>query len=248
VRSIAAWPAGRAVPVALLADAWDVRRNGLESFAERGGVRVGARLTDRQRRQARAAIELYERFAAERPPGWPAAGPAALLAIAAHRLPRRGDAAATFAGGIAVLRGLAKRMRALAQLHDEQRLERARKRARDRLAERLGGGAWYRKPGLPRLETFEQRRRRERDEHLLAGDHPGLYYFDEAERRLDAALNEARRGYPRDDWSGTHGAWDIASAAAAAGRGLAFPTRDGTTDRALRYLNELAAGDWRIDG
>jgi hypothetical protein len=68
------------------------------------GVRVGARLTDRVRRDAAAAIELYERFAADRPPGWPAAGPAALLVIAEHRracrddLPPRDGAAGLAAG------------------------------------------------------------------------------------------------------------------------------------------------------
>jgi hypothetical protein len=138
----------------------------------------------------------------------------------------RSEANASYSATAAAARFRTARpaMRARALHADPARLERARGRAKRRAErcahrERLG----LRRPGAPRLETGEQRRRRERDELLLAGEHPGLSAdvgrtWWEAWRRYDAGLAEPA--------------------------GLS----DGLTARALHYRDELAAGRLRAAG
>jgi hypothetical protein len=174
---------------------------------------------------------LYEAFAEQRPPGWPAAGAGALCALAAQRR------AATFEGDIARLRILAKDMRAAALHADSEHVARAAERARRRAdgGPRRGPGAEPRftfrqtaPEGRPRFETPELRRLRVRDELLRVGEHPGL-----ASARTcsapDARPPSARRpARPR-------GATPVL-----------YRLPDGMTERAQRYRRELADGRWAL--
>jgi hypothetical protein len=165
---IAAWPAARPCPWGRLREAWAVFRDGALAVGDTGPrPTVGPEPPDLPRRAARA-IALYDTHHAQRPPGWPASGTGALLALASQRH------AATLAGDVARLRVLARRMRALAGHADPHRLERARRRAEDRdradrWQSRLLG---WRLAGRPRIVSPEHRRRQDRDEQLLAGLHP----------------------------------------------------------------------------
>ena len=104
-----AWPAGKACPSGRLREAWVVSRRGLNSVAQSGAVLAGA-WSDELARRTSHALRLYEAFATQRPPGWPAAGSAALLALAGQR---RAD---SLAGDVARLLILAKQMRAAASV------------------------------------------------------------------------------------------------------------------------------------
>ena len=95
---VVSWPRGRTCPGGRLAEAWATHRHGATAVAERGAATAGPRSPELAGRAARA-IALYERFADERPPGWPQTGPAALCALASQRR------AAVLAGDIARLLG-----------------------------------------------------------------------------------------------------------------------------------------------
>ena len=163
---VISWPRGRTCPFGRLAEAWATHRHGATAVAERGASAAGPRSPELAGRAAHA-IARYERFADQRPPGWPQTGPAALCALASQRR------AAVLAGDIARLRALARGMRASALLGSAERLERAATRAhrRQRSEER---GVPFR-TGRPRWETAEQRRSRVRDELLLAGGDPAAW-------------------------------------------------------------------------
>jgi hypothetical protein len=107
VRELLVWPVGHACPIGRLREAWVVYRHSLDAVAEGGSVAAGAR-SGAVARRARHAIAVYEAFAEQRPPGWPASGVAALCALASQRR------AAVFAGDVARLLTLAKGMRAVA--------------------------------------------------------------------------------------------------------------------------------------
>ena len=107
---------------ARLRERFDTPESGPERVGDHGAGDAGARRPGQLARAGRA-IALYERFAAQRPPGWPAAGAGALCALAAHQR------AASLEGDIARLRMLATDMRAAALYADAQRVERARRRA-----------------------------------------------------------------------------------------------------------------------
>ena len=124
-QEVISWPRGRTCPVGRLAEAWATHRHGATAVAERGAAAAGPRSPELAGRAARA-IALYERFADQRPPGWPQTGPAALCALASQRR------AAVLAGDIARLLALARGMRASALLGSAERLERAAARARRR--------------------------------------------------------------------------------------------------------------------
>jgi len=167
-RRVWRWPIRRSVPLGLLAEAWALARHGEERVAESWG-RVGAgpqgRATDRQ---AAAAIALYEAFAEQRPPGWPAGGPAALLVLAGR------GRATTLRGDLATLLILAKGMRAVALYTNLERVARARRRALKRAMPKQVRFAFRRPADRAGFsEPAELRRMRIRDEALLAGAHPG---------------------------------------------------------------------------
>ena len=165
-QEVISWPRGRTCPVGRLAEAWAMHRHGATAVAERGSAAAGPRSPELAGRAA-GAIALYERFADQRPPGWPQTGPAALCALASQRR------AAVLAGDLARLLALARGMRASALLGSAERLERAAARAQRRGPSEDGGVAF--RTGPPRWETAEQRRSRVRDELLLAGGDPAAW-------------------------------------------------------------------------
>lgn len=165
-RELAVWSPGRSCPAGRLREAWSAYRHGLAVTVDVGASGAGAPALGLERRAARA-IALYEAFSTERPPGWPASGAAALTLLAAGRR------AATLAGDAARLQRLATGMRAAAHADDPDRLAAARRRAARRAHPR--GRIDYRgaAPEHPWLSLgAETNRRRERDQRLLAGQHP----------------------------------------------------------------------------
>jgi hypothetical protein len=178
---LAAWPAGRRCPLGRLREAWVVFRHGAATAGEAGSAAAGPRYPDLGRRAARA-IALYERFADQRPAGWPTGGAAAITALAAQHRAR------TLAGDIGRLHNLAKAMRATALAGDPARLERLQRRAAARQPAPDGPLA-FRRPGGPAWETGEQRRLRVRDTLLLAGEDPGRWPNVEL---ADERLRDAR--------------------------------------------------------
>src|SRR5215211_1284602 len=168
VERVWSWPAGRPPALGVLAEAWALLRHGERRVAESWG-RVGLGPLGRATaRQAVAAIELYEAFAAQRPPGWPDTGPAALLVLAAR------GRAATLRGDLATLLILGKGMRAVALYTNLERVARARRRALKRAMPKQVRFAFRRPADRAGFsEPAELRRMRIRDEALLAGAHPG---------------------------------------------------------------------------
>ena len=92
---------------ARLREAFETPQSGPERVGDHGTGDAGPSRPG-QLRRASDAIALYEAFAEQRPPGWPAAGAGALCVLAAQ------ERAATLEGDIARLRCLAKDMRAAA--------------------------------------------------------------------------------------------------------------------------------------
>ena len=186
-----------------------------------GTARGGRRRARRWPARVARAIALYEAFAEQRPPGWPASGPGALCALAAPAARRRASPA-TSRGCCAWPRGCARprsssdpdapaarRARAAAPPGARGRLRFVFRRAR-RAARRA-----------------EQRRQRVRDALLLAGAEPGGV----AERRAGARAR-------------------CPSCAGAPQPRLLEPDRfdelDGLGARAARYRAELARGRWQL--
>ena len=165
VDAVAGWPRGRRCPLGRLREAWTARRYGLAIVVESGTAAAGFVRPGDVALAARA-IELYEAFAAQRPPGWPDSGPGALCALASLR------GADRFAGDLARLLGLAKAMRATALEHDPAHLARARAAART-TPPSTRWAFWRQRP--PRLETSEARRQRVRDAVLLADGNPAAW-------------------------------------------------------------------------
>jgi hypothetical protein len=212
------WPAGRACPLGRLREAWLTHRRGADAAAAHGTRSAGASSVSLARRVARA-IALYEAFADERPPGWPATGPAALCALAGQRR------AAVLAGDVARLMALAKGMRAVARLADEARIARAAASARRRAAP--PAGPWRFRTRAARWESADQRRVRVRDELLLAGADP-------------AAWPNAALAMRAPELAGRH-----AAAPELIGPDT-HPELDGVGARAARYRAELANGRWTL--
>jgi len=209
------WPVGRSCPLGRLAEAWVTHRHGPDVAAETGTAAAGRRSPLLAGRAARA-VALYEAFADERPPSWPATGPAALCALASQRR------AAVLAGDIARLLALAKAMRASALAGSAARLERAAARARRRQHEPRGRVAFRTRTSS--WETAEQRRVRLRDQLLLDGADPAAW--------PNAAL-ATERGAHRADEPELTGPDPHAEL-------------DGLGARATRYRTELAAGRWAV--
>ncbi len=210
-----------------LRDDFDVPSSGPERVGDHGSRDAGPTRPGILARAGRA-MDLYETFAAHRPPGWPQSGAGALCALASQ------GRAATLEGEVARLLVLAKDMRATARHADAERLARAQRRA-----ERRARGYGYRiAPGQlqfrfneerrqrPRWESPELRRRRVRDELLRRGEHPGLspHVFTEAWQ----AVERHEAGKP------TWGDPD------------SYRLPDGMTDRAQRYAREIADGQWTL--
>ena len=222
---VASWPAGQSCPIGRLREAWAVFAAGAEVVGDSGPA-VAGRVTVGLERRAARAVALYEAHAPARPPGWPASGACALTVLAAQRR------AASLAGDVQRLLNLAKDMRALERHADPERVAAARRRAHARDAGADSAGASgrlrfrLRRPGRPRLETPEGRRRRVRDELLRGGEHPGLspHVFDEAWRAAER-----------------HDAGELAW-----GDPDLYRLPDGMTERARRYQRELAAGRWPL--
>jgi len=201
-------------------------------------------------RQAVTAIELYEAFAAQRPPGWPDTGPAALLVLAAR------GRAATLRGDLATLLILGKGMRAVALYTNLERVARARRRALKRAMPKQVRFAFRRPADRAGFsEPAELRRMRIRDEALLAGALPGVdpHVLNDLGRPVDAD-----DGLPSSDGPGGYKArylaWEARQRAARRvleQRGYDPTTAarwsaDGMTDRAQRYLAELEHGRWTL--
>jgi hypothetical protein len=246
------WPVGRPVALGVLAEAWALARHGERRVAESWG-RVGAGPLGRvTARQAAVAIELYEAFAAQRPPGWPDTGPAALLVLAAR------GRAATLRGDLATLLILAKGMRAVALHADPERVARARRRALKRAMPknvRFAFRTVARAPTADWPEPAEHGRRRIRDAALLAGFHPGVEpdVLDALDRPVDADERLPSSDGP-DGYKARYLAWEARQRAARRvleQRGYDPTTAaqwsaDGMTDRAHRYLAELEHGRWTL--
>jgi hypothetical protein len=199
-----------------LREAWVAHRYGVADVVEAGSAAAGVVRPGMAGRVARA-IRLYEAFAGQRPPGWPASGPGALCALAAI------GGAQVLAGDVARLFGLAKGMAAAALADDPQRLQRSRARVQarhtpgpSRLAFRLS----------PRDETAEGRRRRVRDALLIAGRNPSVW--PNAWLAIEHAPELAGLSQPRllePD---------------------RFAELDGLGARAARYRDELKRGRWPL--
>jgi hypothetical protein len=217
VAAVVAWPAGQACPIGRLREAWIAYRHGLAWVAEGGRASAGPCSRAVEQRVAHA-IRIYEQFAAARPPGWPATGPAALLALASQRRAR------AFAGDVARMLILAKQMRAAARERDALRRDRQASRAARRAAP-SAGPLEFRRSAAARLESPEQRRQRVRDLVLLAGGDPALW------PDADLALDDG--GFRQ-------------AAAPALTAPDPCEELDGVGGRATRYRDELARGRYRL--
>jgi hypothetical protein len=217
------WPPGR------LREAWVVYRygtairddwltpdSGPERVGDHGASDAGTRGHGQQHR-ATTAIALYEQHADHRPPGWPRAGAAALCVLAALR---RAD---TLEGDIARLLVLAKDMRACTLVDDAERRARITRRASAR-ARATPGRLAFRCSRPARWETIELRRRKLRDELLLAGKDPSTWTINAAiEHRADSNLPTQLVGADVVDQE-----------------------LDGARSRQLRYADELRIGRWDL--
>jgi hypothetical protein len=212
------WPRGRACPLGRLMEAWLTHRHGAEAAATHGTRAAGSSSGALARRTARA-VTLYEHYAHQRPPGWPATGPAALCALADQRR------AAVLAGDVARLLALAKAMRAAALLSDQQRVPRAADRARRRRETPAGLPRFAFRILPARWESAEQRRVRVRDELLLAGTDPAAW--PNAALALGAP-ELADRGAAQPELTGAD----------------RYAELDGVGARAARYRAEVAHGRW----
>ena len=218
VDAVVAWPAGRRCPLGRLREAWVAQRYGLAKVVESGSALAGPVRPGLAAVVGRA-IELYERYAARRPPGWPASGPGALCALAGLHGAER------FGGDVARLLGLAKAMRAVALEHDRTRLARARARALARRAPPTSRLV-FRLSVAPRVETAEARRCRVRDAVLLGGRDPAAWpnaALALAHLAIAPAADEVRLLEPDR-----------------------FEELDGIGARATRYRAELARGHWQL--
>ncbi|MDA0166284.1 hypothetical protein OM076_38825 [Solirubrobacter ginsenosidimutans] len=217
ISAVRSWPVGRRCPISRLCEAWVAHRHGL-AMVRRSGTWLAGSVSPALVAETGRAIELYEAYAEERPPDWPASGPAALCSLG--RLGR----ADRFAGDVARLLGLAKRMRAAALANDPARLDRCRARAERRTQPPRGRFVF--RNSAPRIETAEGRRGRVRDALLVAGANPGDWPNAELALAHHPALRDTAQ--PR----------------------LIEPEHceelDGLAARAIRYRAELAAGRWRI--
>jgi hypothetical protein len=212
------WPQGRSCPIGRLAEAWAVHRYGADAVAKRGMAAAGPCSPELARRAA-SALALYERFADERPPGWPQTGPAAVCALAGqHR-------AVVLAGDIARLSRLAARMRASALLRSPERLERAAARAHRRQRSQDHGASY--RTGRARWESAEQRRVRVRDELLLVGADPAAW------PNSALAMQVLGRGGPHTVGPALIGPDP-------------HTELDGVGARAARHRAELARGHWAL--
>ena len=245
---VASWPVGRPCPLGRLREAWVVYRHGATIAGDTASGWAGSRRPGQERLAARA-IALYEAFADQRPPGWPAGGAAALTALAAQQR------AASLAGDIARLLILAKDMRAAALERDAERLAAMRRRAERRNAPQPPGRFEFRTGEAPRYESDAQLRDRLRDDLLLAGEHPGAYpnlaFAEERVRRLHGAAAELGvTPAPRYGWENADRQRRRREEEAAASlRRDAEPygiSLDGMADRAKRYRRELAHGRWDL--
>ena len=166
------------------------------------------------------AIELYEAYAEQRPPGWPESGPGALCALASLR--RRGP--------------VRRRCRAPAGAGEGDARGRAgarpgasgpRPRPRRRPHHAPPSTRWsFRRQGPPRIESAEARRQRVRDAVLLAGRNPAAW--------PNAALALAHLPI-------APGADQVRLLDADRCEEL-----DGIGARATRYRAELARGRWQL--
>jgi len=219
---------GRAWPLGRLREAWVVYRygtairdewltpdSGPELVGDHGAGDAGPRGRGQQHRAA-AAIALYEQHADHRPPGWPHSGAGALCALAALG---RAD---TLEGDIARLLVLAKDMRACTLVNDAQRRARMARRAVAR-ARPASGSLAFRSSRPARWETVEQRRRRLRDQLLLAGE-------DLSAWMLASVLAHAFKS----------------SLSAEPGKGNVDQELDGALARQQRYADEIRSGRWDL--
>jgi hypothetical protein len=198
------------------------------------------------------AIELYEAFAEQRPPGWPGTGPAALLVLGVR------GRAATLRGDVAALLILAKGMRAVALHAEPEQIARAQVRALERATPKNVRFAFSR---VPRAgsddwpEPAEQTRMRIRDQALLAGLHPGL--DPDMLEALDRG-DSSEQPLPQVDRPGGYKArylaWEARQRAARrllghrgydASRAAAWERRRDDRPR-RRYLSELEHDRWAL--
>jgi hypothetical protein len=216
-QEVLTWPVGRVCPLGRLREAWVAQRYGLAMVVESGAWSAGLVGPGLPARVGRA-ISLYEAFREQRPPDWPASGPAALCALA------RLGTAERLEGDIAHLLGLAKAMRAVALDRDPDRLRRAQSRAVARQSPPSGRFVFRR--GAPRGETAEARRCRVRDAVLLAGQDPAAWPNAAlALAHLPALTATAQPRLLGPD---------------------RFEELDGLGGRATRYRAELAQGRWTL--
>lgn len=259
------------LPYTFLRDAWGVARHGVDALLTNPELRpnddgIGIR-SPRLHARLRRAIAIYDEFADERPPGWPATGAGALLRLAADPLPY------PLLSDITRLLKLARDMRALALHNDPTRLARATRRA----SRRAEDHAPRRQPdvGLLRFDyraeappsevrggadKQETRRIAERDRLLRVSQHPGLSdaAFNFADEHQERQLAVARRQRRREDAMDSHARylhWQQLDAARARRieRGvrsgydvdeLRSYLPDGMTERALRYQHQRANGQF----
>lgn len=271
-------PPGAPLPWALIRDAWAAYRHGIDGFIadprlELNDSAIGVR-APRLRARLWRAIAIYEAFADFRPHGWPVAGAAALLVLAADPRPF------PLIADIQRLLHLARDMRALALHDDPDRLERARRRAERRAAgypprhrgqrDQLRFDFRIARPALEQdgwgmggPHAHEQRRRALRDKLLRAGEHPGLSdaawaFAEEQQQRQLAAIRAAedrlRRAEQQLDAELRYLTWQQQEAERStwiAQRGY-DPDEpraylpDGMTDRALRYAHERDTGGFPL--
>jgi hypothetical protein len=217
VQEVLVWPAGRPCPVGRIAEAWLAHRYGVVFVIERGSGGARPRSAAITRR-LQYAVELYETFASERPPGWPESGPAALCGLA------RQERAATLAGDVARLLILGKAMRAATRLEDRERTARAARRIQARSEVRDQRFSYRRSAALQ--ETAEQRRRRVRDALLLSGGDPASW------PNADLALDHLPQ-------------LSVMSATRIVGP-TECSELDGVGARAARYRRELETGRWTL--
>jgi hypothetical protein len=197
-------------------DDWLTPHSGPERVGDHGAGDAGPRGRGQEDRTA-TAIALYEQYTDPRPVGWPQAGAAALCVLAALG---RAD---TLEGDIARLLVLAKDMRACTIVNDAERRARMTRRAMAR-ARRTRGRLSFRSSRPARWETIEQRRRRLRDELLLAGQDPSTWTVAAAiEHRADRHLP-----------------------AELVGADVSDQELDGARSRQLRYADELRIGRWDL--
>jgi hypothetical protein len=217
------WPPGRLREAwvvyhygTAIRDDWLTPHSGPERVGDHGAGDAGPGGRG-QRHRAATAIAIYEQHVDHRPPGWPRAGAAALCVLAALG---RAD---TLEGDIARLLVLVKDMRACTIVGDAERRAGMTRRAMVR-ARTTQGRLAFRSSRPARWETDEQRRRRLRDELLLAGEDPSTWTI--------AAVLEHRVNR-----------YQVAELFAA---DVIDQELDGARARQLRYADELRFGRWDL--